>query len=203
MRSRGTTVIGMSLVVMTVVTGCASTSRPAATTSRAESSTTGSAGHSHSPKAQQTTSPAAGASTPAGSGTTCQTQDLRLSQGRAEGTAGSIYVTYYLENTGSGGCTMNGYPGYALLRADGSVIQHPATKERMPHGPVTLDPGQRAEFVVRTLDPSIPGTHCSPSWRTAQVQVYPPDETTPIRQHSRLQACDLTIRPVSAAGAAN
>ena len=116
-----------------------------------------------------------------------------------EGAAGSTYVTYYLKNVGQEKCTMDGYPGFALLRADGSIIQHPATRNPVPHQAVLLHPGERAKFVVRTTDPSIAGTECSPSWKTAQVQVYPPDETRAIRQPSSVPACDLTVGPVSKA----
>jgi hypothetical protein len=93
---------------------------------------------------------------------------------------------------------MIGYPGFSLLFANGSVIQHPATRNRMAYSPVQLKAGQRAQFVVRSVDGSIPGTGCSTSWKTAQVQVYPPNQTTSIRQPSTIAACDLTVGPVSA-----
>lgn len=113
-----------------------------------------------------------------------------------EGSAGSTYVTYYLKNVGPAKCTMDGYPGFSLLRADGSIIQHPATRNPIPHHEVLLKPGQRAKFVVRTSDPSVSG-NCSASWKTAQVQVYPPDQRAAIRQPSTVQACDLVVGPVS------
>jgi hypothetical protein len=61
---------------------------------------------------------------------------------------------------------------------------------------VPLRTDGRVQFLVRTIDPSIPGTGCSAAWRTAQVQVYPPNETAPLRQARTLQACDLTVGPV-------
>jgi hypothetical protein len=94
---------------------------------------------------------------------------------------------------------MVGYPGFSLLSANGSIIQRPATRNRTAYNPVQLQPGQRAQFVVRTVDGSIPGTGCSTSWKTAEVQVYPPNQTTPIRQPSAIAACDLTVGPVSTA----
>jgi hypothetical protein len=93
---------------------------------------------------------------------------------------------------------MVGYPGFALLFAGGSVIQHPATRDGTAYSPVQLKPGQRAKFVVRTIDGSIPGTGCSTRWKTAEAQVYPPNQTTPIRQPSTIAACELSVGPVSA-----
>ena len=66
-------------------------------------------------------------------------------------------------------------------------------------GKVQLKPGQRAKFVVRSVDASIAGSGCSTSWKTAQVQVYPPNQTISIRQPSTISACDLSVGPVSAA----
>lgn len=130
--------------------------------------------------------------------TACSTRQLVLSEPRVEGTAGSWYATYLLGNTGPGTCGLTGYPGFALLFADGTVIQHPASRTGAPFRTVAIHPGGHAQFVVRTVDATIPGTGCSPSWRTAFVQVYPPGETTPIRHPSHLPACDLTVGPVTA-----
>jgi len=94
---------------------------------------------------------------------------------------------------------MLGYPGFSLLFANGSVIQRPATRDRTAASLVQLKPGQRAKFVVRSVDASIAGSGCSTSWKTAQVQVYPPNQTIPIRQPSTIGACDLSVGPLSAA----
>jgi hypothetical protein len=114
-----------------------------------------------------------------------------------EGAAGSTYVTYYLQNVGPGTCVLDGHPGFALLRANGSVIQHPADRSGTP-APVRVAPGKRAQFVVRTSDPgTVADGQCSYGWKTAQVQVYPPDQTKAIRQPSDIQACNLVVDPVS------
>ena len=116
-----------------------------------------------------------------------------------EGAAGSTYVTYYLRNVGPGPCVLDGSPGFSLLRANGSIIQHPADHSGVPHHLVRIAPGVRAQFVVRTSDPgTVPEGQCSYGWKTAQVQVYPPDQTTAIRQPSDIQACNLVVDPVSA-----
>lgn len=204
-----TTVIGLTLVVLSVssgLAGCTSTS-PSATSGPPSGSTPARSGPPSSPAPQHSdtpvptpspTPPAAASAHAAGDAGSCQTRHLVLTEDGMEGAAGSSYVTYHLKNVGPARCALNGYPGFALLRADGSVIQHPATRNTMPHRTVELDPGQQAEFVVRSLDPSNPDNGCSTDWKTAQVQVYPPNETTAIRQHSDVPACDLTVGPVTA-----
>jgi hypothetical protein len=129
---------------------------------------------------------------------TCQTQHLSLTQGLIDGTAGSWYITYYLQNQGPSTCSMVGYPGYSLLFANGSVIQRPAIRIGTAYSPAQLRPGDRAQFVVRSVDGSIPGTGCSTSWKTAKVQVYPQNQTSAIREPSTIAACNLSVGPVSA-----
>jgi hypothetical protein len=125
--------------------------------------------------------------------TTCQTQSLKLDRTKSEGTAGSTYVTYYLTNIGSITCTMYGFPGVSFLDASGNVIQHPADRDGHANARFDVAPGQRAQFVVRTTDPSIPGTGCSPSWVSTQIQVYPPDQTTALRIPDTDRVCNLTV----------
>lgn len=132
----------------------------------------------------------------------CTTAQLRLVTGRVEGTAGSFYATFFLRNGGARPCSLRGYPGFALLSADGAVIQHPATRTGQPYRTVLVRPGQAGVFVVRTVDATIPGTGCDPAWKTATVQVYPPGQRSPLRQPSHLQACNLTVGPVTASGPA-
>jgi hypothetical protein len=110
---------------------------------------------------------------------------------------GSRIITYYLRNRGPNTCSMIGYPGFALLFANGSIIQHPAARTPRSYSRVVLAAGQRAQFLVKSTDPSIPGSGCSTSWKTAWVQAYPPNETTPIRQPSTVTACNLEVLPVT------
>ncbi len=124
---------------------------------------------------------------------------LQLTHSRVDGTAGSSYITYYLQNRGPAPCTLTGFPGFALLDAHGAIIQRPAQRTDTHYSTATLHPDGRVQFLVRTLDPGVPETGCSAAWRTAQVQVYPPNETAPLRQPSTLQACDLAVGPVQSA----
>ncbi len=210
----------LAIVVLSMLAGCSSkhsattTAAPLLPTSAAapssdtagSTSAAGSAASTSPPSATSSaarppagpTSTARPTGTPAAGLPTCRTQQLSLAQGRADGTAGSFYVTYYLSNRGPGTCSTVGFPGFSYLFADGSIIQRPANRTAQAPLTVTLQPGQRASFVVRTLDGSIPGTGCSTSWKTAEVQVYPPDQTVPLRQPSSIAACDPTVGPVAA-----
>lgn len=136
------------------------------------------------------------------SATSCRTSALKLIPGLNQGFAGGQGQTFYLQNTGDTACTMYGYPGVAMLDSAGRVIQRPAARSDGQPRPslVSLKPGQRAQFVLMTVDGGIPGSGCTSSWITARtIQVYPPNETTPIRMPSRFGACNLQVRAVSAA----
>lgn len=130
---------------------------------------------------------------------TCQTRQLTLTQGRIDGTAGSDFVTYFLQNRGPNTCSMVGYPGFSLLFADGSIIQRPAARNGFPYHTIRLEPGERGQFVVQTVHAAINGTGCSTSWKTAEVQVYPPNQRVAIRQPSKVPACDLRVGPMTRA----
>src|ERR1039458_7282461 len=205
MRSSIPTVAGLILLSASLLAGCSSTSSPSTSSPSTSSSSSPVQTLTASPRVQTSmTAPepvisSASPTTSAKTGVdTCQTQHLSLTQGLVDGTAGSWYITYYLQNHGPSTCSMVGYPGYSLLFSNGSVIQRPATRNGTAYSPVQLRPGDRAQFVVRTVDGSIPATGCSTSWKTAEVQVYPPNQTTAIREPSTIAACDLSVGPVSA-----
>src|ERR1035437_63138 len=210
MRSSIPTVTGLILLSASLRAGCSSTSSPS-TSSPSTSSPSPSSSSSPvqtltaSPRVQTSMTapePVISSASPTNSAktgvATCQTQHLSLTQGLVDGTAGSWYITYYLQNHGPSSCSMVGYSGYSLLFANGSVIQRPATRNGRAYSPVQLRPGDRAPFVVRTVDGSIPVPGCSTSWKTAEVLVYPPNQTAAIREPSTIAACDLSVGPVSA-----
>jgi hypothetical protein len=201
-------VAGLIAITTSLVTGCSSTpNSSSSSSSQVPTSTTSSSAQTPTASSVQSaktaSSPATSLMAPSASANTsvaiCQTQHLSLTQGRVGAAAGSTYVTYYLQNHGPSTCSMLGYPGFSLLFANGSVIQHPAARNGSPYRVLLLLPGHRAQFVVRTVDAAISGSGCSTGWKTAKVQVYPPNQTVPIRQPSSIAACDLSVGPVSAA----
>lgn len=213
MRTRNAVPALAAMIAVGVLPGCTSspgTDDAGPTPSAAASSSSSASGSptavpttaSASPSATTASSAPASATASTSSAPTgpppCSTDRLRLSQGNVEGAAGSTYITYFLQNIGPATCVLDGHPGFALLRANGSVIQHPADRGGPAPTPVRVAPGKKAQFVVRSSDPgTVPEGQCSYRWKTAQVQVYPPDQTTAIRQPSNIQACNLVVDPVT------
>ncbi|MGN6634986.1 MAG: DUF4232 domain-containing protein [Oryzihumus sp.] len=181
--------------------GCGTASTPQAAPPSMSSATTAPSSSTSTPASPASPASATGTGTATGAAA-CATAQLRLVAARVEGTAGSFYATYLLRNGGARACSLRGYPGFALLSANGAVIQHPATRTGQPYRTVLLRPGQAGAFVVRTVDATIPGTGCDPAWKTATVQVYPPGQRSALRQPSHLQACNLTVGPVTTSGPA-
>src|SRR5665647_173208 len=144
MKNSFSTVAGLIVITTSLLTGCSSTSNPSpSTSSQVQTSTESSSVQTPTSAAKQATSstaPTTGANTSVAS---CQTQYLSLTQGRVGAAAGSTYVTYYLKNHGQSTCSMVGYPGFSLLFANGSVIQHPATRNSTAYSPVQLHPRHR------------------------------------------------------------
>lgn len=153
-----------------------------------------------------TTAGAPGATSPASSTTAavgpCRTPALTLGAGIGTGALGRIVTDYYFANVGRAACTLIGYPGFAVLDASGTVVQHPAartpgpgTTQDVPVRTVELGPGQLALFVVANVD-NTPNPDCPEQFPGTTLQVYPPGETTPIRRPWDGGLCDLEVGPV-------
>lgn len=101
--------------------------------------------------------------------------------GRA-GAAGSTYQVIVFTNISNVTCTLYGYPGVSLA-AGTPVTQVGQAASRSPvAGPsvVTLTPGQAANALLRiTQAVNYPSGTCSPA-KTTYLQIYPPNQTTPI-----------------------
>jgi hypothetical protein len=152
-----------------------------------------------------TTSTAAGAATgaTASSVSACTTSHLTLSYGGGTGAGGTTYWTFYFTNNGQTTCSLEGYPGVAVLDASGDVVQHPARRGALgTHAPVpvtlvVLGPGQRASFLVTSID-NVPNPDCPSEFTGTTLQVYPPNQTAAIRQSFSGGFCDLGVGPVQA-----
>jgi hypothetical protein len=114
----------------------------------------------------------------------CYTSDLRASLLREPPAAGRRYAHLRLTNISSRTCTIYGYAGAQLLRADGSRVPTDIVRDhsRTPH-PITLRPGQRASatwhwgVVPGRGEPS--QCRCEPIAKT--IKITPPDATTSLR----------------------
>jgi len=112
----------------------------------------------------------------------CATRDLQAKAGVSQGAAGSVYQVIDFTNIGNTACTLYGYPGVSLA-AGTPVTQVGQAATRSPiAGPtlVTLQPGQTGNALLRiTQALNYPTATCSPK-ATAYLQIYPPNQTTPI-----------------------
>jgi Protein of unknown function (DUF4232) len=128
----------------------------------------------------------------------CRTSQLSLSLIRGGAAAGTAYLWYGLRNVGADACSMIGYPGVAVLDARGRIAQHPATRGaaiRAPVRLVTVKPGHRAQFLLNSAD-VVPSPGCRRLYRGVTLQVFPPNQRTPIRGPFTGVFCSLRVGPV-------
>jgi hypothetical protein len=208
MSLRRTVLTGTAGLVMvaaaTAIAGCGSQS--ASSLSSSPAATSGSSGSNgaaaSSASASSTATPSGPASSAAvnpnaaGSGGApgCATRDLKATVGIAQGAAGSVYQVIDFTNIGTASCSLYGYPGIAL--AGGSpVTQIGAAASRSPQaGPalITLKPGDIANSLLRiTQAQNYPTSRCSPMAST-YLQIYPPNQTTPIYLGYKSTGCSAT-----------
>jgi Domain of unknown function (DUF4232) len=135
-------------------------------------------------------SPSSGPSTPPPVSTTaeqpteaagpgeCRSAELKLSIGRGEGAAGTVFRPLRFTNSGARPCTIQGFPGVSYVAGDdGHQVGPAAFREGTKGAPVSLAPGDTAfatvGFVqVRNFDPAV----CKPT-AIRGLRVYPPHET--------------------------
>jgi hypothetical protein len=114
--------------------------------------------------------------------------------GVSQGAAGSVYQVIDFTNIGTAPCTLYGYPGVSL--ASGTpVTQVGKAASRSPvAGPtlVTLAPGQTGNALLRiTQALNYPTAKCEPKG-TTYLQIYPPNQTTPIYLGYTATGCSST-----------
>ena len=150
------------------------------------------------PQAPASSSPGTATGTPAAPGGTapCPTSSLGLKPGLSQGAAGSVYQVLDFTNISNATCTLYGYPGVAL--AGGQPVsqvglaarEDPATPRKL----VTLAPGQVANALLRIVDAlNFPAPECGPV-KTQWLQVYPPNQTTPVYLAYKTTGCSKPVR---------
>src|SRR5215475_3182367 len=158
-----------------------------------------------SPQAPASSSPGTATGTPAppGGPAPCPTRSLGLKLGLSQGAAGSVYQVLDFTNISNVSCTLYGYPGVSLAgghpvaQVGLAATEDPSTPRKL----VTLAPGQVANALLRIVNAlNFPASKCGPV-KTQWIQVYPPNQTTPVFLAYRTTACSkpvniLTIRVV-------
>ena len=150
------------------------------------------------PSAPASSSPGTATGTPAAPGGTapCPTRSLGLKPGLSQGAAGSVYQVLDFTNISNVTCTLYGYPGVAL--AGGQPVTQVGLAARedptTPRKLVTLAPGQVANALLRIVDAlNFPASKCGPV-KTQWLQVYPPNQTTPIYLAYKTTGCSKPVR---------
>jgi len=154
-----------------------------------------------SPQAPAATSPGTATGTPAapGAAAPCPTRSLGLKPGLSQGAAGSVYQVLDFTNISNVTCTLYGYPGVSL--AGGSPVAQvglaASEDATTPRKLVTLAPGQVANALLRIVDAlNFPASKCGPV-KTQWIQVYPPNQTTPIYLAYKTTGCSKAVRILS------
>jgi hypothetical protein len=121
--------------------------------------------------------------TTAGGPDRCHTSELTGSLSQGDAAAGNRYATLTLTNTGGEVCTVYGYGGLGLVRADGTAV--PSQQDRVAAADgtggqrTTLQPGQSVSatlhWTVVATGPEPTTGDCEPTPTT--LTVIPPNET--------------------------
>lgn len=112
------------------------------------------------------------------SGRTCKTAEVKLSLGRGEGAAGTVFRPLRFTNTSNSSCTMIGYPGVSYVTgANGRQVGAAAVRTGGKRVLVTLAPGETASATVGftqvdNFDPAA----CKKT-PVRGLRVYPPNNT--------------------------
>jgi len=152
------------------------------------------------PHTGATSSPASATNTPAAVGpASCPTRSLALKPGLAQGAAGSTYQVIEFTNISNVTCTLYGYPGVSLAGGQ-PVKQVGLAASENPNPPrklVTLAPGQVANALLQIVDAqNYPPSRCGPV-KTQWIQVYPPNQTTPVYVSYATTGCTKPVRVLS------
>ncbi len=180
--------------LMALVTACSSSPPPAPqpSSSAASPSASGTSAPSSPPASSPApSSPAPVTSHPAAGPQPCASRSLGAKTGISQGATGSTYVQIVFTNNSGATCTLYGYPGVSF--AGGSPVsqiglaatEDPATPRQL----ITLAPGGVASALLRIVTAqNFPPSRCDLVTAT-YLQVYPPNQTTPIYISYSSSAC--------------
>ena len=180
-----------SIALLTAACGTSSAPSAGATTTATATATASVANVSPTPSPVTSSSPAG----PAGPAP-CPTRSLGLKAGVSQGTAGSVYTVLDFTNISNVTCTLYGFPGAA--QAGGHPVTQIGRAAAESHVTarqlVTLAPGAVASALLRIVDAgNYPPSRCGPA-KASYLQIYPPNQTTPVYLGYSSQACSQAVR---------
>jgi len=189
---------GLALLLAGLVAGCGSGTPAAAPAKTVTVTPSAPASTSRSTAASPSTaavSPSTGSSSgPAAAA--CPTRALAVKPGLSQGAAGSIYQVLDFTNISNVTCTLYGYPGVSL--AGGKPVTQiglaAAEDHSSPRHLVTLAPGAVANALLRIVQAAnFPPARCHLA-NADYLQIYPPNQTTPVYVAYRAQACAKPVQ---------
>jgi len=129
----------------------------------------------------------------------CPTRSLALKLGPGQGAAGSVYQVIDFTNISNVTCTLYGYPGVSLAGGQ-PVAQVGLAADENPNPPrklVTLAPGAVASALLQIVDAlNYPTAKCGPV-TTKWLQIYPPNQTTPVFLSYTTKACSKPVKTLT------
>jgi hypothetical protein len=185
----------MLLLLTAVTTGCVNSSSvtkqpPASTEQPTKEAVLTSTPTPENPTPQATT-----ATNP----TRCETSQLSVRRVSEDAGVGNVALTYAFTNNGSSSCTLNGYPGLALL--DGKdqplqgikVIRSKDTyfSSQQTRQQVTLAPGKQASFQIAYNHISSPEEKCPTS---SKIEITPPNTYQYFTLTEQIKPCTGKVR---------
>lgn len=131
--------------------------------------------------------------------TRCENSQLSVRRVSEDAGVGNVALTYAFTNNGSSPCTLNGYPGLALLDAKGQplegikVIRSKDTyfSSQQTRQKVTLAPGKQASFQIAYNHISSPEEHCPIS---SKIEITPPNSYQHFTLTEQIKPCTGKVR---------
>lgn len=180
----------------------ATTTQSTTTQSTTTQSTTAPATTAGTSAATSATPTARSTATGGTGGSTCTVRNLRIryADDPGGGAAGSVYGTLTFTNSGSGTCTLRGYPGVSYVGGgNGTQVGQPASRTGDPVTTKTLRPGKSAKAQLRRTQPGNYGEQCGET-KVDGLRVYPPGSTRAAFVAFPTTGCKSTSAPLLQVG---
>ncbi|MEH1937221.1 MAG: DUF4232 domain-containing protein [Nostoc sp.] len=193
----------MLLLLTAVTTGCVGSSsvikQPQALSASTEQPTKATVLTSTPTPTEKTTDNSTPEATIGTNPTRCETSQLSVRRVSEDAGVGNVALTYAFTNNGSSPCTLNGYPGLALLDAKDQplegvkIIRSKDTyfSSQQPRQQVTLAPGKQASFQIAYNHISSPDKNCPMS---SKIQITPPNAYQHFTLTEEIKPCTGKVR---------
>jgi hypothetical protein len=132
---------------------------------------------------------------PANAAVACTTGNLSASLGSTQSAAGSRFQVIRLTNTSGHACSVYGFPGISLTRANHAQIGLSAKRDfTLARHTVTLAPGQTARATLQIVNAlNYPKSVCHPVTSTF-LRVIPPNRVNSRFVPLKVNACSKPVQ---------